>query len=705
MKYLRYYAEFLDVDSVAYRIEILQEAESAYTPQEVQLAADPVTIEWGEVSKIDPVMGSGATLRLISMSDRQFIDLYTVEMCAIRMDVYRAGVLYWSGTLDTELFEEPYSLKDRYITEVTFSDFGVLDRLTWEQRGLLTISEVINTCLVASNINYTLFEKNISTTIPDVEGSILDNCVVSADNFFDEDGEAWPMREVLEEVLRPFTLQLKQKNGAIHISDLNSLAEKGTRNVEWRNADARLGVEPTYNKAVLTFSPYSQTELFDGSFEEDDIIPDPNSSGTTIFFVPIPETDYNGFSAYIQPAPAAYKNLTLGERAYFYRIDPENNGEASAGIAWGIKAATDTWVGNAPLNGYGAGADITRPVLMQTPRIPVQTSYKYYNLKISLDVLFDPRRNPFEQAGKENDEDNWKTFQGQVNFAWVPCQLLLYAADGKTYSYDNSQLLTQMASSESFAAGYEAYKGRWIDGDTGKMFLAWYDESDRKEKSGLNGWATNKQNIGRWLGDISKNITLNIDGEKMETPPQIGEMQFTVYGGMIYRMGILGTDEFAVAEGSLRWMLYKDLKIEVSSNSGGQIDTKDIVISAWLNKAAEEEFKIETYIGTSQTQTPMARGAILKSGDYTPIKYFLRGNITDSVEKLLIGTIYSNYAARRNTLTGTIKMIPENTVLSDNSTVNSRYVLLSETENLMQATAEIKMAEFANDDYEGIEYE
>lgn len=705
MKYLRYYAEFSDIDSIVYRIEILQEAEAAYTPQEVVLAADPVVIEWNEVAKIDPVAGSGATLRLISMSDRQFADLYTVEACSIRMDVYRAGALYWSGTLDTELFEEPYSYKDRYITELTFADFGVLDRLTWQSRGLVSINEIIEACLVASDVKYAALQKSISTTIPDVEGSILDNCIISADNFFDEDGEAWPMREVLEEVLRPFALQLRQKNGAIHMYDLNSLAAMTPQSVEWRSADARLGVEPTYNKAVVTFSPYSQTSIFDGAFEADEVISDPEAYGVTTFIVPLPETDYVGFYAYTQPAAGRYKELSLGERAYLFRLDPENNGDASAGVAWGIKAASDTWTGNAPLNGYGSGADVERPILMQTPLIPIQPARSYYNLKISLDVLFDPRRNPFEEAGDDNNKDNWEIFQNQINFAFIPCKLILNTPDGTVYSYDNSSLLTGMSSAGSFASGYEENKGRWIEGDTGKMFLAWYNSDDRTEKSGFGGWTTNNQNIGLWAGDVTKNVTLNIEGEKIPTPPSVGEMQLTVYGGVIYRRAVFFTDEFDLAEMTLRWMLYKDLKIEVVSYSGGQVDAKDVVISAWINKAAEEELSIDTFIGTSTTQTPQARGAILQSGDYSMVKYFTRGGITDSVEKLLIGTIYSNYAARKNTLSGTVKIIPQNAVLSDDSAVNDKYVLLSAVENLKQATAEIKMAEFAEDNYTGIEYE
>jgi len=58
-----------------------------------------------------------------------------------------------------------------------------------------------------------------------------------------------------------------------------------------------------------------------------------------------------------------------------------------------------------------------------------------------------------------------------------------------------------------------------------------------------------------------------------------------------------------------------------------------------------------------------------------------------------------------NTLSGTVALIPDAEVLSDISSVDSRYMLLSEVQNLAAETSEIKMAEIAPDSYEGIEYE
>lgn len=712
MKYLRYYSEFKSLDGATYRIELMQEAESAYTPEEVTLADDGITIEWGEVKKIDPVMSSSATLRLMSMSDRQFIDLYTVEPKAIRLDVYRDSSLYWSGTIDTELFEEPYSQLTRYVTEVTFSDFAVLDRLTWENTGMATVGEVINTCLSASGVSYASIEKYISTSIPDSTADIFDGCSLSLENFYDEDGEAWTIREVLDEVLRPFALQLRQKNGRVVIYDTNALASLTPQEVEWRAADSRLGVEPTYNKVELTFSPYATAELYDGSFDEEKIMPDKNASDVTSLRVMIPdaETGITGFYLYYDAARSTMEQiqrLSVGNNARLFEISPENDGEESVGVMWGVRPYSDDWSGQAPRSLILAAPFIEGAFLQSEP-FYVQPSVASDRLKISLDVLYDPRKNPFEVESANNGVDEWKTFKSMAVFGGVPCMLVVNGVDGSTWTYDNSALWTALYGDEgSFYEKYENNRGSWVSGRSGVLWLSYYDQGDRKKTSAFTGWATNKQSIGCWTGDLPKFITLNIDGEKISLPPVAGTATLYVFTGIITfaKGGVTSTPNQTAVPTAARWLLYKNPRISITSFYGKEKDVEDITYSAWINKAAEEELPVDTYIGTPTNRTPLARGSLLLSNGYAPISAFRRAEMTDKAEKLLIGSIYSNYATRHSTLRGTIKLIPEFTIVSDKSAVNGRYVLLSATENLAQGTSEVKMAEISADSYEGIEYE
>ena len=104
----RYTGGFYSVANTLYRVEIWQEGYGGAATG-VAFGESPVTIEWQEVDKLEPVMSSSAKLQLFSDSDRQFVDLYTIKAGSVRMDVYRSESLYWSGTLDPELYEEPFA--------------------------------------------------------------------------------------------------------------------------------------------------------------------------------------------------------------------------------------------------------------------------------------------------------------------------------------------------------------------------------------------------------------------------------------------------------------------------------------------------------------------------------------------------------------------------------------------------------------------
>ena len=88
--------------------------------------SEPLVIEWEDKDKEETICSSSATLGLLSPGDRTYTGLYTTKACSTRLDVYRDGALYWSGTLDTETYEEPYTYRQDYEVELTFSDFGEL---------------------------------------------------------------------------------------------------------------------------------------------------------------------------------------------------------------------------------------------------------------------------------------------------------------------------------------------------------------------------------------------------------------------------------------------------------------------------------------------------------------------------------------------------------------------------------------------------
>ena len=225
MMYARYIGEFRDVKNNLWEVKIMQESESSFPnigilsfPYET-----PLEIEWLSTSKEEVVCGSIATLTLLSPNDRTYEDLYSIEVGKIRLEVYKNTMLYWSGILDTEFYEEPYSMMQDYEVSFTFSDFGILDRLKFDLSGILSLEEIINYTLSRSKIIYnTLNNEFITTSIPSlVNSELLKDLSIRADNFYDEDGEANTLYEVIEGILQPLALRIIQKNGIIYIYYLN----------------------------------------------------------------------------------------------------------------------------------------------------------------------------------------------------------------------------------------------------------------------------------------------------------------------------------------------------------------------------------------------------------------------------------------------------------------------------------------------------
>lgn len=136
---------------------------------------------------------------------------------------------------------------------------------------------------------------------------------------------------------------------------------------------------------------------------------------------------------------------------------------------------------------------------------------------------------------------------------------------------------------------------------------------------------------------------------------------------------------------------------------GNSVQTKDVQYSAWINKDAQEPLKIDTILGTLDEPSPVALGQLYATSGHTIVSEFTRSDITDRLEKLLIATVYSNYSGRNKVLSGTTVILPSFSTYTDKNEAGN-YILLAETQDLINDTSEIKMVQFSADNYEGVEF-
>lgn len=554
--YLRYSGEFLSKKGVTWRCDIYQEADAAFdTVGELNFFADEaLVIEWESKNMEATVCGSSATVRLFSPGDRTYVDLYSIKPCQVRLDVYREDVLYWSGCLDPEFYEEPYVKGNGYEVSLTFSDFGVLDRIPCTLAGVVTFADVINGAIAASGINCGSVDESMTTTayagIGTLEGTTVDAkmaaLAVQAGDFYDEDGEACSWLEALEGVCQPMAWRMVQRAGKVWLYDLNGLYTLGSsKEVYWASTDQTLGTNKVCNDITVTFSPYDNDGSLSDEFEYGDETSSVYSNlGNTVDTVVkngtesvtgiecysyfdtyekenVQSTDqYHliDFTVFISQNTDLMSGLVVQDsgvsvyRPYFFHVTPVLGGKECEGIAYGfytgghgsLSSGLPVLKGYAAKDAFGYNSSVTTSLpdgrwLFQTGLMPVScaspTGNDYY-IRLKLSVLFDARYNPFN-----SDDDNQKGNQEDIcNFchiAYVPVRVELIGSDGDVaYHWTNKTYMTYAEN----GATVEGTCGEWAEGAGAwdDAWLAYYEVGgDIDEGTPLGGWMTNRQNFGR----------------------------------------------------------------------------------------------------------------------------------------------------------------------------------------------------------------
>lgn len=643
------------------------------------------------------------------------------------MDAYRDDVLYWSGTLDTEAYEEPFSYENEYEVKLTFSDFSLLDRMNFSLRGTRSISVLIDNFIAETKINNRGIERYISTTCSSVSGEMLDNVGISCENFYDEEGVPLTMREVLDEILRPFALRLIQCEGKLFIYDLNAVqAEFKPEQIRWESDDAVLGVDKTYKNVTLTFSPYPQKKLYSTTLTEKML-----DEGAERYYVAkdlskSPFVDNNiGFMIDLKKTAGVSEELEIRpDKALLFRIIPVFSGSEAFGIASRIRD-----VYKMPLFGTEtpidtSGSDYGAPWLFKVRRtlsLPeTRVVFNYSSpgvildgkscltdimLRLKVEAMIDGRYNPFEEATALNGKSAYEKMQDikEYNISYI---LRIIDTDGNIKMHYENRVYDKESEEEGFFRHYKEINGKWVDGDveygTPKMTsLRYYDSGGYTGWRG--GWQMNR--VGCLRSYIPR--TASGEGDLIPIPPgnQGCTLELTIISCFArvvnpHKHNGLTTDSHTIP----RWVLFKIPELTLVNQYGKEVVGNDIEYKTWLNSSAKEEKKIETIVGTPCTSTNFGMGMLLDVSSRTTLQIFTRAGVSASLEKLLIGTWYSNYNRRMNMLSGTVRLLNRFGTYTDVSEPGT-YLMVGDVQDVREDESNVKLAEITPDNFEGIEYE
>lgn len=763
-KQLRYMGEFLSRAGVTWRVEILQEAAAPF--DEVGSltfeANQALTIEWPDTVKEDVICGSTATIRIESPGDRTYEDLYTIEVGRIRMDVYREGALYWSGTLDPEFYEEPYERAANYEVSLTFSDFGILQRKKYAMAGMRTLADILGTCLAESGILFTDVDQSlISTGLYGSTPMDLRDVKVRSDNFYDEDGEASTLEDVIIGIFQPLGLRVMQRCGKIYVYDLNGLYTKGKpAEAVWSGDSSTMSTDVVYNNAKVTWSPYAQS----GNLSPEDCWTqevDPNLVNinnletrtykgseyisyhySTDLLDWIDATD-SGFTLWLNDKGINADISGAAGVAKFFKIVPQYDGSECEGVAfttprvWAWKVQSGkSWaaqarygkVGINPAYIQGTAKDIDLAIF-RSARVWIPPTDKPGDLllHITLDLLLDPRFNPFEQASnfmKLLEQADWqKQWKARGNYLYVPVTIK-FKPDGsdQIYCWDNRDICKQSVNSP--IRTINGSLGRWVAYDNSKDdkpdvwgWLCWYNPNDRKEDSGVaQGWKANRQAINPHTSNLASILENATEGQYIPYPSQGGEIWleirrdgWQVSDGNVDLSETKVIDSYGLFYGDdwrspkINWLMAKLPKIEIVNNVQfeQEISTEDVEYNAEINAEAKDALELDTICGTKAGGVPTARGAYFNAANGKQITELTRAGRTSQAEQLLIGTLYSQYGERRTKLNGEIELHPDGLVFyTEQNQEGKKFILIGEVQDVITDTTEATIIELRPDEYD-----
>lgn len=297
---IKYKVEYSDIAGIDTTINIKEEG---YTGSPISLVGtgEPFVISMdSSEDKFTPVRGTGATLEVYSEDNFQLRNLYTEDIFKYPVEAIKNGSVFWNGYINTEVYSEDYSKSENYPVTLELNDgLALLDRIKFldangdKFTGLITLWELFQRIMGEIGLDHKYYfvslDKVPENTIKATSETPLHLIRVNQANYYDEEGDPMTYREVLEAILLPFGATLLKHDGAVHLLDVDKLAEdsfirnrysntfiyEGVDTVDvnidissnatktrFVNADQKLDIVGGYSKQSISYSPYSELTLF-----------------------------------------------------------------------------------------------------------------------------------------------------------------------------------------------------------------------------------------------------------------------------------------------------------------------------------------------------------------------------------------------------------------------------------------------------------
>lgn len=218
--------------------------------------------------------------------------LFATAYQEYRVTLYKDTTPLWCGFIKPEIYTQDYTAVQHEISIDCLSAIHTLEYVKYTQldtSGLkfVSLKSLISRAVVAANAKYQkVYMPHTFATTQATYGTnalMQDDCVISEQNFFDEENKAMSYKDVLEEICRFAHVTLYDDNGSLYFVDhdytdaydewtltngvltltsANALAigNKSVQDIGFGGSDHSLDIVAGYNKASIKTSNYNNSD-------------------------------------------------------------------------------------------------------------------------------------------------------------------------------------------------------------------------------------------------------------------------------------------------------------------------------------------------------------------------------------------------------------------------------------------------------------
>jgi len=198
----------------------------------------------GEDSELfTPILTTECTIGLTSLTNFQFLDLFTQDDRKYRVIAKKNGTEFWRGFITPGLYQEQYYTETNYYVNaeatdqlVTLKELDFLDKDGNEIKGVNSLIKVISFILAKTDLDLpirsavNIWETDMDQTASD---DPLEQTHIDTSTYYETDGDPMNCYEVLQNIVKSFGSRLFQWQGYWYIIPVDFY----TDSIEYREFD------------------------------------------------------------------------------------------------------------------------------------------------------------------------------------------------------------------------------------------------------------------------------------------------------------------------------------------------------------------------------------------------------------------------------------------------------------------------------------